>query len=70
MAKSLKQILRRRDILRGTVCVGCRHNYYNYPKPASPRGDVAVAEDYHCWHIPNVDLRRKEPCLVGSYRRG
>ena len=60
------QLLRRRNRFRSTICVGCRHNYYNWPKPASPRGDVAVAEDYLCWHIKNVDLRRKKPCIAYS----
>lgn len=54
----------RRDKLRSTVCVGCRHNYYNQPKPQSLRGDVSVAEDEGCWYLENVNLRRKLPCLM------
>ena len=46
--------LRNRDKYRGTLCSGCRHNYYNYPKGQSPNGDVAVSEDYYCWSIPEV----------------
>lgn len=55
----------RRNKLRATVCQGCRHNYYNYQKGASSRGDVAVAEDEGCWHLEGIDLRRKkEPCSM------
>ena len=43
--------LRKRDQCRTTVCVGCRHNYYNFPKPPSERGDVAVADDYSCMFL-------------------
>ena len=46
--------LRKRDQYRTTVCAGCRYNYYNYPKPPSERGDVAVADDYSCWFIGEV----------------
>ena len=49
-----RRLLRKRDKYRTTVCAGCRHNYYNWPKPASPRGDVAVADDYYCWHLPEA----------------
>lgn len=49
-----KTNLRRRDRFRHTLCNGCRHNYYNFPKMQSSRGDVAVSEDYYCWHIPNI----------------
>ena len=41
----------RSTVCRSTVCRGCRHNYYNYPKPQSERGDVAVPDDYSCWFI-------------------
>jgi len=72
MTMSKRKILARRNRLRGTLCSGCRHNYYNWPKAASPRGDVAVADDYYCWHLPDVDLRKKEPCwarfVPGQYR--
>ena len=47
--------LRRRDQYRTTVCVGCRHNYYNFPKPQNERGDVVVADDYSCWFIGEVN---------------
>jgi len=49
-----KANLKKRNQYRNTVCVGCRHNYYNYAKFQSPRGDVAVPEKYHCWYIPDV----------------
>jgi hypothetical protein len=43
--------LAKRDKYRGTVCLGCRHNYYNFPKGRSANGDVAVSEDYSCWSL-------------------
>jgi len=46
--------LTKRDHYRNTLCVGCRHNYYNFPKDRSPNGDVAVPDDYYCWSIPDV----------------
>lgn len=55
--------LRKRDRFRTTVCAGCRHNYYNFPKPQSERGDVAVAEDYSCWFIGEV---RRGVCRMKS----
>ena len=51
---------RKRDKCRETVCVGCRHNYYNWPKPRIGN-DVAVPEDYMCWHL-NLVKRGKCPC--------
>ena len=47
-----------RDRYRGTVCSGCRNNYYNYPKPKSPNGDVAVPEGYSCWHLNLIKNNR------------
>ena len=41
----------KRDEWRARECAGCRSNYYNYPKAASPNGDVAVAHDYSCWSL-------------------
>jgi len=46
--------LRFRDQHRKTTCSGCRHNYYNYPKPQSANGDVAVSESYSCWHLDRI----------------
>ena len=63
-----EEMIRRRNRLRNTLCAGCRHDYYNWPKPQSPRGDVAVANDSYCWHIPSVDLRKKEPCVARFVR--
>ena len=55
--------LRRRDTSRRTVCVGCQYNYYNFPKPQSERGDVAVAEDYSCWFLGEI---RRGVCRMKS----
>jgi hypothetical protein len=60
----------RRNMIREKVCAGCRHDYYNWPKSASPNGDVAVSEDSHCWHMESVDLRMKTPCDIHSELRG
>ena len=46
--------IEKRNKYRGTVCSGCRHNYYNYPKGKSDNGDVAVSEDYSCWSINSI----------------
>lgn len=56
--------LEKRDRCRNTVCVGCRSNYYNYPKPRGSNGDVEVEEDYSCWHL---SLVRRGSC--GGYQR-
>jgi len=54
-----RKTLAKRDAWRNRECAGCRHNYYNFPKAASPRGDVAVAEDYYCWSLPSAKRDRK-----------
>ena len=46
--------LAKRDRYRNTVCRGCRHNYYNWPKPSNERGDVAVADGYSCWSLDRI----------------
>lgn len=46
--------IEKRNKYRNTVCRGCRHNYYNFPKPQSANGDVAVDEDYSCWSIDSI----------------
>jgi len=46
--------IEKRDLNRGTVCVGCHYNYYNWPKGASPNGDVAIPDDYSCWYIGRI----------------
>lgn len=46
--------LEMRDRYRETVCKGCRHNYYNWPKPRSDRGDVAVPDDCSCWNVDKI----------------
>lgn len=38
---------------RDSVCQGCCHNYYNFPKPTNGI-DVAVDSDYSCWHITSI----------------
>jgi hypothetical protein len=49
-----KKRLQKRDKYRNSTCQGCRHNYYNFPKEKSPNGDVAVSEDYSCWHMKSI----------------
>ncbi len=52
----------RRNQLRETVCQGCRHNFYNYPREYSPQS-VEVREDEGCWFLERVNLRhKKNPC--------
>ena len=51
--------LHKRDAWRNRECAGCRSNYYNYPKGASPRGDVAVADDYCCWSLEDAKRDRR-----------
>lgn len=56
--------VKRRNTLRETVCMGCRHNFYNWPREYSQRG-VAVREDEGCWYLEGVNLRRKKnPCSM------
>lgn len=50
--------IEKRNLHRGTTCLGCRHNYYNFPKVADSVG-VAVNADYSCWHL---HLARREKC--------
>ena len=54
MNGDIAKILRKRDQWRSQECAGCRHNYYNVPKPPSARGDVGVADDKYCWHLPDA----------------
>ena len=58
-----KKRLEKRNANRNTVCTGCRHNYYNFPKPQSASGDVAVAEDYSCYHL---NLIKRGKCVCKS----
>jgi hypothetical protein len=60
-AAQKKKRLEKRNKYRNTVCSGCRHNYYNFPKGRSANGDVEVEEDYSCWSINSVS-RGKCPC--------
>lgn len=50
------KLIAKRNLYREGPCNGCRNNYYNWPKPASPRGDVAVAEDKCCWSLEKATL--------------
>lgn len=50
--------LMRRNLYRGTVCAGCRNNYYNYPNPGNG-WDAAVPDGHSCWHLP---LLRRGKC--------
>jgi len=52
-----------RDKHRNTTCRGCRSNYYNFSKPQSPNGDVAVSEDYSCWTLHRI---RRGKCPAWS----
>lgn len=54
MPKATGKLLTKRNQWRDRECAGCHHNYYNWPKPASPRGDVAVPSDYCCWHLESA----------------
>jgi len=53
-----KKRLEKRNKYRSTICSGCRHNYYNFPKGPSENGDVEVSDDYSCWSITSI-LRGK-----------
>jgi hypothetical protein len=53
----------KRDKHRNSTCSGCRHNYYNFGKEQSPRGDVAVSEDYSCWFL---DYIKRGKCSMKS----
>jgi len=53
-ASQKKKRLEKRNKYRTTVCRGCRHNYYNFPKAQSANGDVEVPDDYSCWSITSV----------------
>jgi len=55
-AQKAKRI-EKRNKNRNTVCSGCRHNYYNFPKDKSSNGDVAVPDDYSCWYIDSIHGR-------------
>ena len=57
--RSPRERIRFRDEHRKSTCSGCRHNFYNHPKSQSPNGDVAVEENYSCWHL---DLIRRGKC--------
>lgn len=43
-----------RNKYRGTVCAGCRSNYYNFPCERSLRGDVFLLEHhpYQAGQVP------------------
>jgi hypothetical protein len=45
--------IERRNRYRNTVCCGCRHNYYNFPR-ANDGVNVGVSEDYSCWSIMRI----------------
>jgi len=72
-----RRLLAKRDKLRSTMCLGCRHNYYNWPKSQSAQGDVAVAEDYCCWFLGSVhdnfcsqqDNKRDNEAWMKKYRK-
>lgn len=60
------KLLIKRDRYREGPCVGCRNNYYNWPKPRSERGDVEVPEDGKCWSLEKARLRNGIPsCHLG-----
>ncbi len=52
-----KEMLDKRNQYRDTICAGCRDNYYNWPKPRSPRGDVEVADDMCCMMLKHATSR-------------
>ena len=52
--KAKKKLMEKKLLFRKGICVGCRHNYYNFGKPQSTNGDVAVAEDYACWSLESA----------------
>lgn len=60
------KMLKKRDEFRTTICSGCRDNYYNWPKPRSPRGDVEVAEDKCCMMLKHATAK---DCGVNKGRR-
>ena len=53
------KLLSKRDKWRERECVGCRNNYYNWSKPRSPRGDVAVPDDCCCWSLSQATRNRQ-----------
>ena len=61
------KLLAKRDSWRDRECSGCRNNYYNWPKSASPRGDVAVPDDYCCWSLSGAERTRngRASCNLG-----
>lgn len=56
-------MLKKRSQYRKTVCSGCRHNYYNYPKAKSDAVGVAVGETSSCWFMGRV---RNNKCDMHS----
>ena len=46
--------IEKRNKFRITVCSGCRHNYYNFPKP-SDGWNVGVEAYYSCWHLNQLN---------------
>lgn len=57
--KTQRKLLKKRDEWRNVACTGCRHNYYNFPKPTSPNGDVEVKADGCCWSLADAKKDRK-----------
>ena len=55
-----KKRIEKRNKYRNTVCRGCRHNYYNFPR-SGDGWNAGVDEDYSCWSIKDV-FRGKCPC--------
>lgn len=52
-------LMAKRNKFRRHACSGCRHDYYNWEKPQGANGDVAVAEDYCCWHMRDAVIDPK-----------
>jgi len=48
-----EELRRLKQKYRGTVCNGCRHNYYNFARKGDAAG-VAVDRNYGCWFLRDI----------------